>query len=65
MIGRKFGGNFGSLPGFGRVVIFPPSYVPGSVQAESSDRIYVLNAQEVSLEDAGDIHLKRHQNHRP
>jgi hypothetical protein len=39
--------------------------VPGSDQAESSDWINVLNAQEVLLEDTGDIHLEWHHTHRP
>jgi hypothetical protein len=43
----------------------PPSKPPGSAEAEGSDRINVLNAQEVFLEDAGNIHLQCQQNHRP
>jgi hypothetical protein len=39
--------------------------MPGSDQAEGNDGIIVLNAQEVALEDAGDIHMGCHQNYRP
>jgi hypothetical protein len=53
------------LPDVGKVMILPPSKLLGSAQAEGSDWINVLNAQEVFLEDAGDIQLAWHQNHRP
>jgi hypothetical protein len=44
---------------------FPISKVPGSDQAEGSDLLNVLNAQEVFLEYAGDIRLGCHKNRRP
>jgi hypothetical protein len=39
--------------------------VPLSEKAEGSEKINVLNAQEVFLEDVGHIHLESHQNHSP
>jgi hypothetical protein len=39
--------------------------MPGSDQAEDSDWINVLNAQDIFLEGAGGIHLEFHQNHKP
>jgi hypothetical protein len=41
-----------------------PSLVSGSDQAESRNWTNVLNAQEVSLEDGGNIHLDSFRNHR-
>jgi hypothetical protein len=45
-------GNFRSLPGFGRVMIFSSFQCD---QAEGSDWINVLNSQEVFLEEGGNI----------
>jgi hypothetical protein len=64
LIGRKFGRNFGSLPHFGRVMTFA-SFQGAGKWLSRKQRLHVLNVQKVFLEDAGDIHLECHLNHRP
>jgi hypothetical protein len=62
LIGRKFWDILGLWRDSTELL---PSKVPGSDQVEGSDWINVLNAQDVFLEDAGDVNLECHQNHRP
>jgi hypothetical protein len=54
LIGHKFCGNLGSLPGFGKVINF------ASFQALDNGYINALNEPRVSLEGAWDIRSKRH-----
>jgi hypothetical protein len=65
LIGPKFWGDFESLPRFSRIMSFASFEGAGSDQAEGSDWINVLNAQEDFLENTGEIHLECHQTHRP
>jgi hypothetical protein len=55
LIGHRFGGNFESFPCVDRIIISVSFQGTGNDQAEGSGSINVLNAQEVSLEDAGGI----------
>jgi hypothetical protein len=52
LIGRKFLGNFGSLPGFGNGIILLPSKAFENGIAEVSNKVNVSDVLVVFLEDA-------------